>query len=88
LGNQPAGTARVLAVNYRTVPERYVSLCLRVGAHIEDFVDAYFGPAALQEEALADRTTRTVFETRPSLCATTPPGRVWKTTAFDGSSAS
>lgn len=41
-------------MNYRTVPERYVSLCLRVGAHIEDFVDAYFGPAALQEEALAE----------------------------------
>lgn len=38
----------------RSVPERYVSLCLRVGAHIEDFVDAYFGPAALREEALAD----------------------------------
>jgi hypothetical protein len=36
-----------------TVPERYVTLCLRVGAHIEDFVDAYFGPAALKEEALA-----------------------------------
>jgi hypothetical protein len=41
-------------VNYRTVPERYVSLCLRVGAHIEDFVDAYFGPASLKDEALAD----------------------------------
>jgi hypothetical protein len=26
-------------VNRRTVPEKYVSLCLRVGAHIEDFVD-------------------------------------------------
>lgn len=38
----------------RTVPERYVTLCLRVGAHDEDFVDAYVGPAALTEEALAD----------------------------------
>lgn len=35
-------------------PERYVRLCLRVGAHIEDFVDAYIGPAALKEEALAE----------------------------------
>ena len=29
-------------------------LCLRVGPHVEDFVDAYIGPAALKEEALAD----------------------------------
>lgn len=41
-------------MNRRTVPERYVSLCLRVGAHIEDFVDAYIGPAALKEEVLAE----------------------------------
>jgi hypothetical protein len=38
----------------RSTPERYVRLCLQVGAHIEDFVDAYIGPAALREEALAD----------------------------------
>ncbi len=37
-----------------TVPERYVTLCLRVGALDEDFVDAYIGPASLKEEALAD----------------------------------
>jgi hypothetical protein len=49
-----AGPRRVLTVNRRTVPERYVTLCLRVGARIEGFVDAYFGPAALKEEALAD----------------------------------
>lgn len=36
-----------------TVPERYVTLCLRVGTHVEDFVDAYIGPAALREAALA-----------------------------------
>jgi hypothetical protein len=41
-------------VNHRTVPERYVRLCLRVGAHIEDFVDAYIGPTALKEEVLAE----------------------------------
>jgi hypothetical protein len=38
----------------RAIPERYVTLCLRVGAHDGDFVDAYIGPAALREEALAD----------------------------------
>jgi hypothetical protein len=38
----------------RSAPERYVRLCLQVGTHIEDFVDAYIGPAALREEALAD----------------------------------
>jgi hypothetical protein len=37
-----------------TVPERYVTLCLRVGAHVEDFVDAYIGPASLRDAALAD----------------------------------
>jgi hypothetical protein len=35
------------------IPQRYVRLCLRVGAHVDGFVDAYFGPASL-EEALAD----------------------------------
>lgn len=30
-----------------------MTLCLRVGAYIEDFVDAYFGPSALKEDALA-----------------------------------
>jgi hypothetical protein len=37
-----------------TVPERYVTLCLGVGAQVEDFVDAYIGPAALKDAALAD----------------------------------
>jgi hypothetical protein len=37
-----------------TVPERYVTLCLRVGAHVGDFVDAYIGPASLRDAALAD----------------------------------
>ena len=35
------------------MPERYVSLCLQVGEHFEDFVDAYIGPAALREEIVA-----------------------------------
>src|SRR6478672_577227 len=38
----------------RSVPERYVVLCLRVGALVEDFVDAYIGPPELREAALAD----------------------------------
>lgn len=38
----------------RSVPERYVKLCLRVGAHIEDFVDSYIGPPALQREIAAE----------------------------------
>jgi hypothetical protein len=37
-----------------TLPERYVSLCLRVGGHVEGFIDAYIGPAALKEAALTD----------------------------------
>lgn len=40
-------------MNRLTVPERYVTLCFQVDAHIEDFVDAYFGPAALKDDALA-----------------------------------
>jgi len=42
------------AMSRRTIPERYVTLCLRVGAHDEDFVDAYIGPVALREGALAE----------------------------------
>jgi hypothetical protein len=37
-----------------TVPQRYVTLCLRLGTYVEDFVDAYIGPAPLREAALAD----------------------------------
>jgi hypothetical protein len=52
----------------RSLPERYVFLCLRIDRHIEGFVDAYIGPPewrdlteaehpvrpeALREEALA-----------------------------------
>lgn len=35
-----------------------MTLCLRVGAHDEDFVDAYIGSAALKEEALAEWAAR------------------------------
>ena len=37
-----------------TVPERYVTLCLCLDTHVEDFVDSYIGPAALKDAALAD----------------------------------
>jgi hypothetical protein len=40
------------------LPERYVRLCLRVGRHIDGFVDAYVGPPewerAVEAEELAD----------------------------------
>jgi len=41
-------------VRAKTVPERYVRLCLQVGEHLEDFVDAYIGPEDLRAEALSD----------------------------------
>jgi hypothetical protein len=41
-------------MNGGDVLERYVQLCLRVDAHIEDFVDAYIGPAPLKEEVVAE----------------------------------
>jgi hypothetical protein len=36
------------------VAERYVRLCLRVDRHIEDFVDAYFGPPGWQRSVAAE----------------------------------
>src|SRR5262249_26336442 len=48
------GRARV---SVRSLPERYVRLCLRVDAHIEDFVDAYVGPAELRDEIPAQERT-------------------------------
>jgi hypothetical protein len=36
------------------IPERYVRLCLRVGRHLEDFVDAYIGPAEWQRAIAAE----------------------------------
>jgi hypothetical protein len=35
--------------NSRPLPERYVLLCLRVGRHIDGFIDAYFGPPEWRE---------------------------------------
>lgn len=36
------------------IPERYVWLCLRVGRHFEDFVDAYIGPSEWQQAVAAE----------------------------------
>ena len=36
------------------IPERYVRLCLRVGRHLDGFVDAFIGPAELQESVAAE----------------------------------
>jgi hypothetical protein len=36
------------------IGERYVWLCLRVGRHVEDFIDAYIGPAEWQRAAAAE----------------------------------
>ena len=33
----------------RSLPERYVFLCLRVGRHIDGFIDTYFGPPEWRE---------------------------------------
>jgi hypothetical protein len=35
--------------NGSPLPERYVLLCLRVGRHIDGFIDAYFGPPQWRE---------------------------------------
>ena len=45
-----ARAARGVVQGRRTldIPERYVRLCLRVGRHLEDFVDAYIGPSEWQ----------------------------------------
>ncbi len=37
------------------VGERYVWLCLRVGRHVEDFIDAYIGPAEWQRTVAAEQ---------------------------------
>jgi hypothetical protein len=47
-GKQPP---RLTAVD---IPERYVRLCLRVGRHIEDFVDAYIGPSGWERSVAAE----------------------------------
>jgi hypothetical protein len=37
-----------------SIPDRYVRLCLRVGQHLEDFVDSYIGPDALKQEIASE----------------------------------
>lgn len=36
------------------IPERYVRLCLRVGRHIDGFIDAFIGPSEWQQEVSAE----------------------------------
>ena len=35
-------------------PERYVRLCLRVGRHIDGFIDAFFGPSEWEQSVAAE----------------------------------
>ena len=37
--------------------DRYLRLGLRLGKHVEDFVDAYYGPAELREQVDAEGPT-------------------------------
>ena len=37
------------------VPERYVRLCLRVGRHIDGFIDAFIGPSEWEQSVAADQ---------------------------------
>ena len=36
------------------IPERYVRLCLRVGRHIDGFIDAFIGPSEWEREISAE----------------------------------
>ena len=36
------------------IPERYVRLCLRVGRHIDGFIDAFIGPSQWEQSVAAD----------------------------------
>jgi hypothetical protein len=38
------------------IPERYVRLCLRVGRHIDGFIDAFIGPSEWEREVSAEET--------------------------------
>jgi hypothetical protein len=37
------------------IPERYVRLCLRVGRHIDGFIDAFIGPSEWERSVAADQ---------------------------------
>ena len=37
------------------IPERYVRLCLRVGRHIDGFIDALIGPSEWEQSIAADQ---------------------------------
>ena len=48
-----AGSA--MAASVQDVAERYRKLVLAVGQHDKDYVDAYYGPPALQEQAVREK---------------------------------
>lgn len=50
-----AFTGSVLAATVQDVAERYTRLVLAIGVHDPAYVDAYYGPPALQEQASKDR---------------------------------
>jgi hypothetical protein len=75
-------TAGVLAQgdSMNTLGERYVRLVLAMGLHDADYVDAYYGPPALKQEAEAQKLRVTEIETAAAglareLAAAAPPAR-------------
>jgi hypothetical protein len=50
-----AGSA--MAASVQDVAERYRKLVLAVGQHDKDYVDAYYGPPALQDQAVREKRT-------------------------------
>ena len=48
-----AGSA--MAASVQDVAERYRKLVLAVGQHDKDYVDAYYGPPALQEQVVREK---------------------------------
>lgn len=53
--NQGAAASPAQGVTMNEIAEQYVRLVLAVGQHDADYVDAYYGPPALKEEAAAQK---------------------------------
>ncbi len=54
-------------INLDTVAESYVKLVLAVGQHDADYVDAYYGPKAWQDEATAESQTLASIQSRADI---------------------
>jgi hypothetical protein len=52
-----APPAKTTEMSMDRIAEAYVQLVLALGEHDANYVDAYYGPAALREQALAQRST-------------------------------